>query len=203
MRISRALFPHILHYVITHLEFDSRFSQFLFHSVLFRFVTRILFYFLFFRFCLFMYALCSFSWNPLETNFTVNKKKIDWKRNINLTTSTDWTKLKCWLNYFKQEKIYMLSFFLFFFCLWVVQSTKMIYFLYDFRFELLNFMFKSTMKMVENWRKQKHIGFKSKQTWHVRHKNIHTNKYTIFFFYSIQKKTTCVIWYSCLKKALF
>lgn len=45
MRISRALFSHIFHYVITHLEFDSRFSQFLFRSVLFRFVTRILFYF--------------------------------------------------------------------------------------------------------------------------------------------------------------
>lgn len=113
------------------------------NSLLLRFVTLFILFFFFFYFCLFMYALCSFSWNPLETTFygTQIKKKYDWKRNINLTTSTDWTKLKCWLNYFKQRNNVHSFFSVYGLSNWQKWSI----FFTIFGFELLNFMFESTI----------------------------------------------------------
>lgn len=97
----RALFPHILRLVTTHLEFVSRLCQF--NSVLFYSVVTLFHFYFHFHFIICM-LLCSFRWNSLDT--TSEGRKKNWLKTKYKSDDTDWTKLKtkCWLNYFKHKQ---------------------------------------------------------------------------------------------------
>lgn len=170
MRISSYFSTHFAFCYNTFLEFDSRISQFCsvtFCSVPFCYTS---FFFVSIFSCMLFVVSVEILWRPF-----LPKKKIDQKRNINLTTKYWLNETKiCWLNYFKLEK----KIFPFLFMGCPIDKND----LFSLRFHfLLNFMLEGTMKMVENWRKQIHIGFKFKKTWHVRYTNTHTQN-RIFFY---------------------
>lgn len=193
IRIYRATFSTHFCILLQHTSWIRFETIFQFCSVLFCFVLLHVSFLYIFFFSLFLFLsfhvcfVCSFSWNPLETIFYWEPKKhnttklteneIKWKSHdkywlnetkmlVELFSSENKKKLK--------NSSFFFRFFVFLFMGCPIDKNDLFYFTFYVILNYWIFMFESTMKMVENWRKQIHIGFfyfflssNPKKTWHV------------------------------------